>query len=725
MAGKASSATDRGAAGARKLQHRPLPFVGLLLMVPVSAAPGVALHHVLRDNPVGTALTTGGLVGLTALLALAAYEIGARRRPVVRWHVVLTLLLAGAATALTVPIGYPEWWVVTYLICGVVVAISWMLYRIDALRHDPKDGEEEGDGLTRKLGLEDIRFGRPKHVRDERGEVTRIEIPATHLRGATVDALQDALPALESLANAPRRRSRATPDEGAQTSKLTIITKDVLRDPIPWPGPSAPGACITEPLVSGVYEDQQLVKRYVAGGRPEAPNPSSYGKMGMTRTGKTLNAQIEAMEIVTRRRVVMFWFDSIKGAQTVAPLRDCFDILVADDVESGDPRQFKAGMKALMNLIKWRANALGACGYRSWTPAAFDDPRLRMPLVIAHFEEADILCDIAPEEMVFLASKGLSAGIVSGYSLQRADAVSMPTGLRFNIGTWDCFGCGDAVSVGFALSDTTINAGAHPENWKQSKPGYFYREGIGIPEDRWAVTAKGFSVEDGEMDQHSRLWGPRMDPLDDGSVAALGEWYTRTKEIMARDAGDAGSRGTALVVPVPTAKPSPNGHRPAPAGADDEDDEDDPRAARRRAEEEIAQMRESGEIETDPDAVDIDPTVPVPPPASDEIEVTWTSRAAAPTAEAAAEAFDLALRDLAGTDDPKLRDPADPEAVLFGPGDLLERYPFRSRPWFSERLSSVIEGRVVVPPGLHVERTGDPKVPYRLTCQRERQSADT
>jgi hypothetical protein len=306
--------------------------------------------------------------------------------------------------------------------------------------------------------------------------------------------------------------------------------------------------------------------------------------------------------------------------------------------------------------------------------------------------------------MVFLASKGLSAGVVCGFSLQRADANSMPTGLRFNIGDWACFGCGDEYSSGFALSDATIAAGAHPENWKQSKPGYFYHEGPGVPEERWPVPARAFFVTDEEMHEHTQRWAPHMTPLDAGSVAALGDWYTQIKAEMAR-ADEAVRSGVDTVVS------SPNGRFVADDG---DPDAAEKMAVRQEIVEEIREMRESGEIPpADDDETDlIDPTRPLPPVGPDD-ELTWDDgKKEPPSEQTAAEAFDQALREIAA--DPDLRDPQDPATVVFQVGTLVDRYKFRSRPWFSERLSACADGRLVVPPGMHMCR-GDKPGQYRLT----------
>lgn len=665
---------------AKGLKQRHVPFTALLGGVPVTFLGWWALHLVLRGDALRLALAVTlaeMLVGIG--LAALAFHIGKGRRPLVRWHIAASVSLAGLGGAITVAVGWRWIWVITYLSFGVLITVSWMLYRLDALRADKGDGDGEDD-LKKELGLGKVRFRNAVRHEDADGKLARIEVDVDLKNGETIDTVQGALPSLESVANAVPLRGRVVRGDSADKAHLTLIMQDMMKGKIPWPGPSAPGACITEPIVDGMFEDQQVSQWFLAGNHPDAPNPSSRGIMGMTRTGKTLVAQIDVLEMVTRKRVVIFWFDSIKGAQTVGPLRPAFDIVVADDVESGDPKMFRAGMKAIINLIKDRADRLGRAGYRQWTPEAAD--ALGMPFLYAHLEEADVLCDIAPDELVFIASKGLSAGVGGGISLQRASHESMPTALRFNIGTWDCFGCGDAISVGFALSDSTINAGAHPEEWRQSKPGYHYREGIGIDPQRWPVLRKGYFATDPRMAAHVTEWAPHMDKLGEEDIAALGDWYQQMKEIMRReDLGMLRTNGS----PPPTRL---NVNRPD----DEEEGEGTLEEYKRSARADIESMRESGEIETDPETADIDPDRPIAVDAEAE-EITWRNPPEAISKAAADEAFDRALFELAA--DPDLWD-ARRGCVVFMVGTLAERYKFRTRPWFSKRLSELKEGKAQV-----------------------------
>jgi hypothetical protein len=709
MASKSATAERQNAGQSRPLSKRHLPFAGLLLMPPTALIVGLVVHFALPSD-VARGLTACGVTALTSLLAALAHSIGAGRKAVVRWHVVGTVILVGLGEAVTLLVGLTGWWLLTSLIVGEFVAASWALYRIDAFRQRTDQPETE-DSLRKELGLEGTRFGRPVHHRDATGEVTRIEVPVKHAPGQTVNVIQDAVPAIESLAGAPRGRSRAVPTESANASNLVIITKDVLKDLVPYAGPSSPGGCITDPLLTSIGEDQQFGLRYIAGGRPEAPNPSSTGWMGMTRTGKTLNAQIGAMEIMSRHNAQMFWFDTVKGAQTVRPLRKGLDVIVASD----DKKVFRAGMKALMALIRWRADRLGGAGYRSWTPEAAK--ALGMPFLVAHFEEADELCDIAPDEMVFLASKGLSTGVSCGFSLQRASAESMPTGLRFNIGNWYCFGTGDDYSAGFALSSATIDAGAHPENWKQSKPGYHYFEGIGVDEQRWPIVHKSMFATDAQMEAHTDRWAPQMMPLDAGSISALGPWYAaakaETQQLVDRWNGAAPAADVVHDGAMTSANTTLNASAAAPDSTSAEDaDGDDIRA---EIEEDIEAMRASGEIpeltddngQPDTDGEAIDPTKPIPAPAGEEL--SWgdpDGKIPATDREQALAAFVEALRQIAA--DQQLRDPDDPDTTLFQVDTLVQRYKFRSRPWFAETLTGAADGTLDLPDGLVLTRRDKP-----------------
>jgi hypothetical protein len=686
----------------RPLDHKHLPFSGLLVMVGVYLAVGVTLWVVLRNSDFarfcvafGILVLTVALANFAALLSRTTSTTSSPRQIIIRWHLTSTIVLIGVGEAITVIVGPNRWWMLVFLLNGVCLAASWALYRLDSLRRDPsQSAQPTDDGLTKKLGLEGVQFGKPKHVVDENGDLARIEVEVKHAPGETAEPIQAAVPGIESLADhalaqpVPAGRSRVVPTGGAGTSKLTIITKDVLTAKVLWPGPSAPGGCITAPLRHGVYEDQYPLVKYIAGGHDHAPNPASYGYMGMTRTGKTMDALICVMEMFSRRNVVITWVDTVKGAQTVKPIRNGLDIIVV----SNDPKVFKAAMRAACKIVDWRASELGKHGYREWIPECALDPKLRMPAWVWHFEECDVLTDIAGDEMVYLASKGLSAGVIGGYSLQRADAQGMPTNLRFNIGNWSVFGCGDDYSADFALSGSTRAAGASPENWGQAKPGYAYHEGVGIPDEKWPVVAKTFFAEAPEMEAYTNTWASQMMRPDAGSIAAGGDWYTNAKKATLEKVAEWDAATDVIDMSIAE----------EPAMVDSREDLE--RYGDMTQDEEIEDMRRTGEIDIDPEAATIDISVPIPPPAPDSIELPIDEKPEAKTREDALAAFRQALAEMASDD--SLPD-GENGGVAFSVKDILARYSFRSRPWFSETLTAIVDGDVELD-GIVLTRTDKP-----------------
>lgn len=744
MSSVASRAPDRQYGGGGSLQKRAVPFIGLLIIPPIVWSAAMALHYSIADQPIAVGGACGILGAATALTAILMLRIGdgnSKRKVLLRWHACFTVAFAGVGVTLVAAVGWNRWVNTFFQLIGEIVALTWLAYRIDAYRRDAN--KEDGDGedkLREELGLKGTKFTKVTQVVDKAGEVVRTEAQVHHAPGKPLDDIQKAVPGLEVIAGAPRGRSRITGTENAGVSNLVIIHKDVLKDLIPYQGPSAPGGCISEPLITAVCEDQQVSRRYIAGG-PVAINPSNSGWMGQTRTGKSMNAQVGAMEVMTRWNANIFWFDTVKGAQTLRPLRRGMDVLVADD----NPQVFKAGIKALMRLVKARADLLGAHGYAAWTPRAAEAPRLRLPFLIVHLEEADVLCDIAPDELVFLASKALSTGISVEISLQRADATSMPTGLRFNVGNWHCFGTGDSYSAGFALSDQVVDAGAHPEYWGQRKVGYHYYVGIGEDDDRGPVVRKSMYATDEQMEDHADQWGPEMMPLPNSDIDALGDWYQQakeaTREAIARwDAGPGAdpnavydgtssqpdrvvtSANTGLTRPA-SAPVSPG--MPPVSDHDYDPDEGDWVESEQAIQDEIDEVGDElaarGAYEgLDPEALKIDPGQPVPP-VRDEDKHSWRpSKADAPDRAAAIEALQKVLVQIVTDPDGAVDEDAedderfttDGDDLLIEVGLLTKLYPFRSRPWFSEALKLMARGEIPTP-GVVLEAADEPGV-YRL-----------
>ncbi|NUR25624.1 MAG: hypothetical protein HOV83_07200 [Catenulispora sp.] len=670
----------------RSLVVRALPFVPPWALAAAVPAAGMVTHQTWGNSPVTTPIATLALAGAGAGLTALTWAISkkAAREAIIRWHSTITIAAATGAITGTMIAGLPRPWLDVVLGTGAVFAGSWNLRRFDALRSDTTE-RTEADSWGQVLGMPKTKPGKPLAVG------ARIEVPLHHGPGETVRNAQQALPAIESARGIPAGRSRVVADvDNAGKSTLVLVEHDVLKHTIPWAGPSAPGGSITDPLNAGVYEDDQLVLLWLPASPPGAKvsrPPTNLMYMGITRSGKTQTGLINTAEILTRRDVVVIWADGTKGEQTAGPIRSGLT-LYANTV-----RKTRVLFKGLKAMVKARADLLGKYGFRDWRPECYDHPQLRMPFCVIHLEEADEY--IGTDEFTWLTGKALSTGCAISVSLQRADHASMPTTARYNIGAALCFGTGDDYSAQFALSEATIAAGAHPENWKASRQGYFYLESPGVDADRYPVPARGFYATDDQIaavvDAHAHLRAT----LDAASIAALGEAWHLCQPTDA-DTPPAGAPATTAAA----GRPSP---RPKRETMPTEDDDRDALLAEEVAAE-LAELREQAAREVAEEFPEFEPaegepalprtSAASPLPAYNGPDLPFAdARPDAANQEQAEQAFDDVVRAL-----------ADEGKNTVSVADILARYPYRSRTWLSRRLSAVAEGAIVAPPGIGVER---------------------
>jgi hypothetical protein len=664
----------------RSLLARAVPFAPPWCLAGGVPAVGLMTHASWGGDPFITPLATLGMAAGTVGLTTLAWAVSRRagREAIIRWHTAVTVAAGGCACPGTMFAGLPRPWLDIVGGAGALLAVSWNLRRFDALRSETSDHDGSQESWAEVLGMAKTRPGKPKQVG------ARVEVNLSHGAGETVRNAQQALPAIEAAAGAPPGRSRVVGNpDNAGRSKLVLVTADVLKDTIAWPGPSAPGGCITAPLVSGRYEDDLPVRFWLPGalGKRLSRPPTNVMYMGVTRSGKTICGLVNTAEVMTRRNVVVLWADATKGEQTAGPIRGGLE-LYAETVP-----KVRALFRGLKQVVRTRANLLGQHGYRQWTPACFEDPKLRMPYVVVHLEEADEY--IGTDEFVWLVGKCLSVGVSMSVSLQRADHASMPTTARYNIGASYCFGTGDDYSAQFALSEATITAGAHPEAWKATRQGYFYLETPGVEPERYPVPARAFYATDEQIAAVVAAHAPTRARLDAASRTALGDAYAACQPTL----DPAGAVAVSRPVPAPVEAPMPT------------DPDDVAEAAADLAELRDAAAREVAErFPRTPDPLatpDADPTAPLPAFTGPDL-VFGDAKPDAASQQEAEAAFDTVVRHLASEGRSQVT-----------VAEILHRYPYRSRTWVSRRLSAVADGAVIAPPGLALERT-DTEGTYQL-----------
>lgn len=696
------------------------PFVGLLAAGLIHLwIGGVHLRGEHGDLDLGghallwMIVTMAFIVGATGLTAWLAWDFAEHRKTSLRASLAGSVGLVGAFFAVNVALG-PGWRSAgSFIIATWAVAVVWSVARLDVTRNDKRTDEKQGEDFLEKHGLKGWRVRKVTPIADEKGEPLATRVDFQHAEGDTVEQLYAARGSFESGTSSPADMSRVNADDRADRSSITLMHRDPLIKGFEMPSFAHRGGSIMNPICTGKYADGSFEQAHLAGG--PGFSPSGYMFMGMARAGKTYAENIMLSDgVISRRDAVVLYLNRAKGLQDARPIIPGVEAaVIAADEGSGPYRQALAQVK---RMIGYRSGRLALFGIDEWnaqqcwdSPPWRTDPDTgrrvqmeRMPALVVHVGEADAILSDAPGEAIYIMSKGLSVGIIPGWSLQRASATRMPTDLRFNIGAVWCFGCGDSDSATMALSDWVVKAGAHPENWKNRKPGYHYFEGPGIDDDKFVVPARtprsgpnGADLRD-ELLRRNLENAPFMAKLDRGTADATGApgevpWWDQVAE----------STDELRATLLGQAQPANMTASDQPASQQVADDDEDAEDVRKEMRQEMKETTEVEGLELYPEdlgATFADGDKPLPaklPPAE---ELTWDDPKPAPRDRAAAvEAFGKAAVEL--SDDPKLRDPADPTGctVIVTAALFADRYPFRSRPWFVEAFNQAAAGELDLP----------------------------
>jgi hypothetical protein len=462
----------------KAIQHSG-PFAVWLAEWPAAAL----AHWQWGGSSIASAFLTLSAVGITGTTWWAGMEHGLKRQ-----RLVMSVATAAGASGwfamaaiggATTPGAVNSW-----LLGGPTIALAWAVKR--ALRtseNTQASGDALKEGLFEKIGLARAR------ARDIKVDPNKVTVPVTLDRGKQTH--DDAAKAAKGLAGAlgvPENAVRWEKDpEDAGRGQYVIVPEDMLKTPTPWPGPSAPGGSIADaPIPVGIYEDGPVCAIWFNGDEAAGRNAQHYQVMGMTGAGKSQGGRVALVDLMTRRDVVLWLLDPSKGTQTFGP------ILPGADWAALTMKDCQAVISVLPNVITARANQLGEHGYDQWTAEA--GAKLNMPYLVVWFEEVAKLfregVELAP-----IAQEARSAGISLVFSLQRSSHTSMDTDVRANIGGAGVFGTNSAIDSGFALSDDTMDAGAHPEAWKNNKPGYSYWEAAGLNEERFSTPTRTYLMD--------------------------------------------------------------------------------------------------------------------------------------------------------------------------------------------------------------------------------------
>lgn len=438
-------------------------FVGPVLL---------GLAGLLRGMWAGRPWALVALTLATTGLAMLAYRSGRARGPLIRAGAVVGVAAAGTwviAAVIAGPFTRPvlDFWVLGCLFGGMGTNL------MRALRGDGMDGNGGWQNLGEYLGLPGSRTLSTR--RDGERIRTVVEV-APGLQ--TQDDVVDNADRIASVFAVPANGVRVSPDLGnARRANVTIVPRDLLKEPTLWPGPSALGASIMEPIALGIRENGEPLNLWLPGDERAGRSATGVLITGMMGSGKSVAGRILVAEATTRVDVDVTLIDTVKGSQFAGPFRDHIRLI-------GDEDEAKALISSLPALITARADELGARDLDQWVPGC------GMPYLIYHIEEAAAgLAKYQP--LVTVAQTCRSAGISLVVSLQRATHHNMLTDLRQQLGARLAFGCLEGDQA-YGLSKETVQAGAAPQQWANRMPGYCYAEVPGSDMAEWASPARTY-----------------------------------------------------------------------------------------------------------------------------------------------------------------------------------------------------------------------------------------
>lgn len=747
----------------RKVTDQPRRFIGLYL-APVLALPFAWLIHLWAFGLTWHGRTYGGdsVLGAATLVAFGvamayltgyAHKSTAHREAHVQQAFTATVAIIAALLALNVGTG-PDYVVSgAYLIISYGLASLWVIPRLNVARKESREDGEEKDGFWKRLGVHPKTRMTAKVTHDEKtGEPERVDVKFAHHEGEGLEVVTEGLAAMESAAHGPRGMSSAAPIDGrADQSQATILLRDPFRSHIPLGPLSAPGSSVGEFLTFADYADGQPALLSLAGGLV-VPNNSSIGVIGMTRSGKGVTEMNLLTEHASRCDWVCLYLNQAKGSQDVRPLLPIIEAaVIAEDGEQG-LGTYIAAFKQVEAMMNYRQHRLSQFGITNWTVrCASPDPSKRpsridpatgrreimesLPMLTVWVGEADAILanGRAADAGKFIASKSLSLGINSGWSLQNPDWQSMPTGLRSQIGTWLVHGLSSNDHASMVLSDGVRKAGARPEEWGMTKPGQLYIVGAGVPDSaRFPVAAKTRFLVGELTDENGRQYdfdtltdrfiaeilrrnlqsAKTMAKLDRGSADATGGWWDEQaaatealrSDLLSPQLGTPQSRNNPATAPQTAdriAEYVPPGLRGKPAPQPAIDDDAPTADEMTEMHEEAAEVKDIEGIQlyenAETEAVDLTQEAAPLPDVADEDDPLYDpdedAKPAPKTREEAvaclAEAFDDLLSD------GSLRDRSDEtgQTVIVNPGLVFDRYRLRSRPWVSGEFALIAEGQ--------------------------------
>lgn len=395
-----------------------------------------------------------------------------------------------------------------WLVGSLWISATSAIYRVmRQARGDDGHGQilngefgELGDAVKQLKG---VTFRRP--VIEGAKVKSGVEMPPGRSFEDVAAAKKEIASLLDVRANAVRTPASS---DSERRGEVHVVPVDQLKDPVPDPG-IEPGLSMADPMVLGVTEEGTAAEIILPG--DPSTHRNAVGVMcvvGMSGSGKTELLLRFAKCVVTRRDGDLNVIDCRKAGQLPPWLKRS-----AKQVVDGHDAALE-WMEDLEGRVARRAEWLGSRGYKQWVPGC----GLQFETYVI-FEAAAI---IRESNIVDLAESVRSVGMCIVLELQRATWDRLPTSARSNITTWICLGVQKEDDAQAALSEETIEAGAAPWKWGNGRPGYFYLEWAGRPQEAWSAPCRSFIQSDADRERDVAnvlgLWAPEEPEADRQAV---------------------------------------------------------------------------------------------------------------------------------------------------------------------------------------------------------------
>ncbi|MGW1199515.1 plasmid transfer protein TraB [Streptomyces sp. NPDC002536] len=503
------------------LLHRVKPHLPPWLAGAGTGLASLPAHYYWANNAAAAAGLTLASVALTGVTWWAGKATTQQRR----LHSAITIA-AGTTWFTAASIAGPDAGPLgsLYFMGAPALALSWNIRLVLRRNPDAAAGSADG-GLLEKVGLAKTQITRSTVAPNK--ATFDLQLPRGEL---TTDDVTKAMPLLASALDVPKNAVRVTPDpDSASRAQLTIVPHDLLKNTVPYPGPSHPGGSIADPVHVGIYEDGTPAVLYFPGDPQAGRNAMHLLVMGMTGSGKSEGGLTALAEILSRRDVVVWASDPGKDEQTLGPL------LPAIGWAALNVKSTEALIEALKAAIPERTKWLAKHGYKQWVPECAEtqaDGSPGMPYLIGWFEEAAKTIRETDEDVFTgISQEARSAGISLVVSMQRASGNQVSTDTRASLGSSWCFGVRNERDAGFALDDEVLDAGAAPHLWKDKKPGYSYLVANGVPETFWATPTRSYLTPREYLDWVVLTFASIRAALDrvttDAATRAAGRHFTQ------------------------------------------------------------------------------------------------------------------------------------------------------------------------------------------------------